>query len=236
MHPNKLRHIIDKNYYVVLQDRIRKGYLEDYDESSQIGYEYGQKEYVHEMATNFYIYHVIDEIKEKSKLLDPLEIPLFYQSLKSQISEPLKDFNDSKYFNYINKFIFKYINFINILDENYNLETRKLPTAPAESKQIEPKTKLNKIKWLGTPSQFSHIFLELANNDYIETPKHEKDMDKTNFARLCFEHFDIDTTPGNLEKEFRSDSNLSLFTKSLFQIPLRNEIQDKRSGPKKKKE
>ncbi len=64
-----------------------------------------------------------------------------------------------------------------------------------------------KLKWLGTPSQFGWVFLELAKKGYVETPKTGGQDSYAKYARICNDLFDIKTTPANLEKELNPRSN-----------------------------
>lgn len=94
--------------------------------------------------------------------------------------------------------------------------------------------KHDKIKWLGTPSQFSYIFSELANNGFIEYPIHKGEISPTRLARLCFSNFGIETTENSLITEFKNGSSLSETYRAKFTIPEKNDITDKRSGNNKK--
>jgi len=77
-----------------------------------------------------------------------------------------------------------------------------------------------KITWNGTPSQFGYLFLELVKNGFIEPPLYNGETNYTGFARLCFQYFDIDTTPGNLENQLNPNKNqLSDTKRAKFTIP-----------------
>ena len=78
----------------------------------------------------------------------------------------------------------------------------------------------DKIKWLGTPSQFGYIFLELVKQGFIELTLHNGDSNFTELARRCYKYFDIDTTPENLKKEMNPNKNtLSDTKRAKFTIP-----------------
>lgn len=82
------------------------------------------------------------------------------------------------------------------------------------------KTSLKKLKWLGTPSQFGWVFLELADKGFIELPKTGGQDSHTKYANYCFGIFDIDTTPGNLIKEMNPKSNsLTFANRNEFTFP-----------------
>jgi hypothetical protein len=98
----------------------------------------------------------------------------------------------------------------------------------------EMDSKHNKIKWLGTPSQFSFLFLELANKGFIEFPIYNGEISPTRLAKLCFNNFEIETTEGSLTTEFKTNSSLSETYRAKFTIPEKKDITDKRSGNNKK--
>jgi hypothetical protein len=80
--------------------------------------------------------------------------------------------------------------------------------------------KLKKIKWNGTPSQFGYLFTELIKQGFIEPPLYNGEMNISGFSRLCWECFDINTTPQNLEKECNPNKNdLSETKRAKFTIP-----------------
>jgi len=94
----------------------------------------------------------------------------------------------------------------------------------------EPKTKQKnkKIKWNGTPALFGYLFIELVNKGFIEMPLHNGEHNYTEFAKRCFDTFEIKgtnkplTTIGNLTKELnpKQDKNsLSDTKRAKFTIP-----------------
>jgi len=104
------------------------------------------------------------------------------------------------------------LNEIRYLDRLSKIENNNNPPKP------EPNiggAKTEKIKWLGTPSLFGYLFLELVKHGFIEPPLYNGDPNYTGFARLCFQYFDIDTTPGNLIKEMNPEKNTLSDTKRL---------------------
>jgi hypothetical protein len=77
-----------------------------------------------------------------------------------------------------------------------------------------------KIKWNGTPSQFAYLFLELVKHGFIEPPLYNGEQNFTGLSRLCYQYFDIQTTPGNLIKEMNPEKNtLSDTKRAKFTIP-----------------
>lgn len=94
---------------------------------------------------------------------------------------------------------------------------------------------LNKIKWLGTPSQFSYLFLELVKKGYIEQPLYRGETSPSRYAELCLNNFDIETTLNSLQTEFKNNSSLTDTYRSKFVIPEKTETTDKRSGNNKKR-
>jgi len=95
-----------------------------------------------------------------------------------------------------------------------------------EEKRIElnigmTEQEVNKIKWKGPPSVFGYLFLELVHNGFIEAPPlHNGEINYSGLARLFFEHFDIETTLGNLSKEMNPGKNsLSNTKRAKFTIP-----------------
>jgi hypothetical protein len=97
-----------------------------------------------------------------------------------------------------------------------------------EKKLNEPETKQNerKIKWTGTPSQFGYLFIELVNNGFIDMPLHNGEVNYTEFAKRCFEYFEIKgnkekiTTIGYLTNQLNPEKNsLSDTIRLKFTIP-----------------
>lgn len=148
--------------------------------------------------------------------------------------ENLKELNTKPYYNdnpIISDFISTYTEIKNKM-ENPGM----VPAKPHE-----------KIKWLGTPSQFSFLFLELVNKGFIEQPLYHSETSPTRYANLCFNNFEIQTTIGNLQAEFRSQSSLSEIYRAKFSvpeadtesiefiIPEKKDVTGKRSGSKANK-
>lgn len=82
-------------------------------------------------------------------------------------------------------------------------------------------TPISKLIWNGTPSQFGHIFYELADKGFIEAPKWRGEINKTQYANICWGLFEFKSKSiENLAKELSSDDNsLTYANKELFQIP-----------------
>ena len=141
IHPLKTGLILDYEYFNIFQNQLRNDYLDIVktgEKDDLIKLHDGSSNTFLNVAFTFLLYAHLNKIKTNNDLLDPKDIPYFYKYLKFQIQNPEINFNDSEYSNFAKKYIDKYKDFINSLDENYNLETKKIPTAPAESKQIEP--------------------------------------------------------------------------------------------------
>jgi len=102
-----------------------------------------------------------------------------------------------------------------------------LTTNPISQNTIE------KIKWLGTPSQFSYLMLELAKRGFIEQPLYRGETSPSRYAELCYNNFEIETTLESLKTEFKKDSSLTDVYRAKFTIPDKIDITDKRSGKKK---
>jgi len=111
-------------------------------------------------------------------------------------------------YNVLYKFILTEIDYYKILEKlGTGAEVPKLP-------------KPGKIKWNGTPSQFGYLFTELIKQGFIEPPLYNGEMNIKGFARLCWECFNINTTPQNLEKECNPNKNdLSETKRAKFTIP-----------------
>jgi len=91
---------------------------------------------------------------------------------------------------------------------------------------VKLKEKREKIKWLGTPSQFAFVFSEFINQGYIEPPHRKNLHNYAALSRLCFDAFDIDCTPGTLERVFTAEGgSLSEFNRGRFIIPPLNQIK-----------
>lgn len=95
-----------------------------------------------------------------------------------------------------------------------------IETKNNEIKNGKPLPAGGKIKWSGTPSQFGYLFLELVKNGFIEPPLYNGETNYKGLARLCYQNFDINTTPGNIEKEMNPNKNtLSDTKRAKFTIP-----------------
>lgn len=71
----------------------------------------------------------------------------------------------------------------------------------------------DKIKWVGSPSQFGYILLELVKHGFIEPPLYNGEPNFTGLAKLCYNCFSIDTSQENLIKEMNQVKNTLSDTK-----------------------
>jgi hypothetical protein len=84
----------------------------------------------------------------------------------------------------------------------------------------EPGNPVKKIKWKGSPSVFGYLFLELVKKGFIDPPPYNGEPNFAELSRLCFQYFDINTTPENLKKALNEKSNqLSDTNRAKFRIP-----------------
>ena len=91
----------------------------------------------------------------------------------------------------------------------------------------EPLGNLEQVIWKGTPSQFGHLFLELAKQGYIEIPKRAKIDSYKKYAEICYKYFKIDGKRSTLIKEMNPNTNsLTYANKILFQIPPLKDFKD----------
>lgn len=105
----------------------------------------------------------------------------------------------------------------------YDWTEEKRTELKAEVKASQ--TQVEKIKWNGTPEIFGFLFLELIRKGYIDVPLHHGKPNFTGFSRLCWEHFEIKTTPGNLERALNEENNrLTDWKRDQFKIPQLSEI------------
>ena len=64
-----------------------------------------------------------------------------------------------------------------------------------------------KLKWQGKPAHFAYIIATLASNGFIDTPKKKDgEINFRQFALLAKNSFNVDITPGSLEKYLNLDS------------------------------
>ena len=85
---------------------------------------------------------------------------------------------------------------------------------------VKPVLTNEKIKWNGSPSQFGFLINSLVTKGFIEPPLYNGETNFSGLARLCYDHFDIETTIGNLTKEVNPEKNsLSDTKRSKFDIP-----------------
>jgi hypothetical protein len=85
---------------------------------------------------------------------------------------------------------------------------------------------VGRIKWIGTPSQFGYVFLELIDKGYIKPPKHKNGkMNCRKFAKICFNVFDIIGEEATLVKELTPKSkSLDPSNQAEFNIPLESKL------------
>lgn len=83
--------------------------------------------------------------------------------------------------------------------------------------------KIEKIKWLGSPSQFGYLFLELERKGFIEFPKTGGIISHKKFAEICFKVFEIKGKLSSLVKEC-TKSSLTPANKDDFKIPERKKL------------
>lgn len=149
----------------------------------------------------------LETVKEKIDYLERCKTDrLFKHSVQDKISTSLKDNNliNLQEFDLALKFIELELGYIEKSGTGTGAEVLKM----------------KKIKWTGTPSQFGYLFTELIRQGFIEPPLYNGEMNIKGFARLCWECFDINTTPQNLEKECNPNKNdLSETKRAKFTIP-----------------
>jgi len=88
-----------------------------------------------------------------------------------------------------------------------------------------PGTQTEKIKWNGSPEILGFLFLELVRKGYIDPPLFHGKPNFTGLSRLCGQYFEVNTTPGNLERVFNEENNtLTSWKREQFTIPLLSEI------------
>lgn len=167
----------------------------------------------------------------------------YYQEIKNDIVFKKINLPAGEYKKYISENLTKFVNHIENferdkragnLNENGLIVLRSyyetLPLWKKAYNEINnqaPGQSFDKIKWKGTPSQFGYLFLQLVEKGYIEPPLYNGDPNFTGLSRLCFQFFDIETTPGNLTKEMTpgtpkkgNDKNtLSQTKRAKFTIP-----------------
>ncbi len=77
-----------------------------------------------------------------------------------------------------------------------------------------------KIKWLGSPSQFAYLFLELIDKGFIEMPIGRGNPNYAKLARMCLEKFQIKGESSSLTKELTPKGNsLEPPNRIAFKIP-----------------
>jgi hypothetical protein len=85
---------------------------------------------------------------------------------------------------------------------------------------MKPVPTNDKIRWKGTPSQFGFLINRLVCHGFIDPPIYNGETNFTGLARLCYDHFEIETTLGNLTKEVNPEKNtLSDTKRAKFTIP-----------------
>ena len=83
----------------------------------------------------------------------------------------------------------------------------------------------DKIKWNGSPEILGFLFLELVRKGYIDPPLYHGKPNFTGFSKLVWQSFDINSTPGNLERALNESNNqLSDYKRDRLKLPLLSEI------------
>ncbi len=77
-----------------------------------------------------------------------------------------------------------------------------------------------KIKWLGSPSQFGYLFLQLIDGGFIELPIGRGNPNYAKLARMCLEKFQIKGKSSSITKELTPKGNsLEPPNRIAFKIP-----------------
>ncbi len=105
----------------------------------------------------------------------------------------------------------------------------KLEPSTKDKETAMPVKQTVKLKWLGTPSQFAYVFLELSKNGFIEIPSTSGEASYSRYAKVSWELFEFNkTTQENLQKEMNPNKNtLSDTVKAKFTFPSLDEISKK---------
>lgn len=84
---------------------------------------------------------------------------------------------------------------------------------------------IEKLNWIGSPSQFGFIINELIDKGFIESPKTNGTESIAKLSRTCFNLFNINTSLGNLANELNPHKNsLSETNRKFFKIPNQSDL------------
>ena len=129
-----------------------------------------------------------------------------------------------KFQDFLENLCLKYSEF---LKDKYEPLVKRFIENSKQKEQILNSAKRAKLNWLGSPSQFGYVFLELAKKGFIELPPTSGQGSYSRYAKVCWDLFDFQkaTTPENLQKEMNPTKNtLSESVRSKFEMPSQNEI------------
>lgn len=138
---------------------------------------------------------------------------IFLENLCLKYSEFLKN----KYEPLVKRFI-----------ENEISAKKELEQTNSEA-SVNPTDKV-KLNWLGSPSQFAYVLLQLAEKGFIELPSTSGQGSYSRYAKVCWDLFEFQnkTTTENLQKEMNPKKNtLSDGIRAKFTLPSLNEISKK---------
>ncbi len=151
-----------------------------------------------------------DTVESKFQATDP---QVCIEFLECHYDYYIKDYSNGEYFL---MFVEELLQTIELQEKRKSniqqwIETKRKEMNPNPTDQVtgKPIQAGEKIKWKGTPSQFGYLFLELVKHGFIDPPLYNGETNHTGLARLCYEYFDIDTTPGNLTKELKPDNKIT---------------------------
>ena len=82
-----------------------------------------------------------------------------------------------------------------------------------------------KIKWNGSPEILGFLFLELVRKGYIDPPLFHGKPNFTGLSRLVWQSFELDSTPGNLDRALNESNNqLTDYKRDRLKLPPLSEI------------
>ena len=190
----------------------RKSYLEYVEERLN-------KETVSSIDSSFLDKWILEfELKESK--FPYTEHPELVEILKISIEFSDLDSNDATKVENIQMDFCKYA---------YHLEVLKVIEF-IEQQYHSNSNNVNKIKWIGKPSQLGFIIGKLAEYGYIEPPtKKDGEINYTKFAELVLENFDVTTTRSSLSKYLNLESEKGQeparqFEKNNFYLPQSKEV------------
>ncbi|MEQ3665851.1 hypothetical protein [Olleya sp.] len=216
---SKINRIIEKNFFFEIQQLLKSGDFFEIDEEEKI-----QENGMHQSAIiTSLLRNLQSEIDDNIALMDKESSFIYLSKLRDKACGSLENIqlqavniennNFEHFFDLKKEDILMRKDFIEVAKFLNRIKSARLSSliefvdSNLKYYKIIDQVVLNKLKWLGKPSQLGFIISSLVDLGYLEAPtKQDGEINFTQFAKLVKTTFDVNTTEATLSKYLNQES------------------------------